>query len=771
MSDKRNRFIRIWTIFSVIFVCLNLSLTISIDFNGAASGSIQVYYSNSSELNDIEAGYYCPWFPISEESTNVTFENVQLLTDTIRIDIDGTWDINIEKVNIKIFDLCLKRYSGSELYNSIEYKENLDIKLNEDGTIYIHRLDENANFTLNKHKYFSIYLMALLLFMVLIISCIINYLIERYFVVFKKIDPQHLMLISISVTMFVLMEAFNHHFWYIAIPYRLLNCTILISAYFLVYTLFFRKSFSIFACNFILTVFGLANYYLIIFRGKPLLPTDLVAIKTALNVAGGYNYPISILEILLILYSVCSWIFFKKSNEQNINVSKNKMLETIINLSVCFGLMFCALLSDTYKGMNISYYDSDILYFNKKYGQVLNFIKYQEATRVSKPDDYFETYDSNFIEKIPIVGGGTSETDTGIQPTNIIMIMDESFSDLAVFNKDFGEEITPFINSLKENTIKGNLYVSVRGGGTCNTEYETLTGNSLIFLPIGATPYETYIHNNVNSFVQFLKKLNYETYALHIEDSSNWNRSEVYPYLGFEHFLSNNDFDDIVTVRERATDEYNFNKIIELYENKTSDKLFIYNVTIQNHGGYNQAGDLEQTVNLSNYGNFYDAEIYLSLIKNSDYALKELVEYFKNIDEPSMIIFYGDHQPSLSSETEQWLFSAEDSKESTIERYVTPFLIWTNYDMPSENIDMMSANYLSSFIMKYANLSLPIYNQFLLYMYDKYPVLTTQGIIDKNNIFYENFKDIERSEFDFSIYERLQYQSMFEINYRKDIFE
>ena len=72
---------------------------------------------------------------------------------------------------------------------------------------------------------------------------------------------------------------------------------------------------------------------------------------------------------------------------------------------------------------------------------------------------------------------------------HVIAIMNESFSDLAALG-DFSAD-KPYLNnfySYTDNTIRGNLYVSVLGGTTCNSEFEFLTGNSKYFFSCGRNP-------------------------------------------------------------------------------------------------------------------------------------------------------------------------------------------------------------------------------------------------------------------------------------------
>ena len=761
-----NYYIKILSCFVAIFVLLRLSLTIDIYFRNATNGSLQIYYSNSEEVSNSLKEYYTSWKPIDRTSTHLKFEAIPLLTDTLRIDIDGTQNIEIQKIKISLGSLSLKTYNAKELYGSIKEKNQLNVML-EKNIVYCETTGTDAFIELHSQRYLNIDKMAIIILFLLGLSMMLNHFIGKCYENWIDVDNERILLISIPVTMFILTEVFNHNYWYIGIKFRIINCILLVALYRIVYICMARHSISILICNLGYAIYGIINYYLVIFREKPLLPTDVYAVKTALNVAEGYTFPISIMEIVYVMATLVLWYIFRSSKKRGAP-PPNRVKSVILNLA-CTGLAIgCVFNSSTYKNMTISLWDSDILYFCKTYGMVAYYTKYQEKLHISKPQNYAEVTKVDFTDKIAT---SIKMLDiNGIQPTNIIMIMNESYSDLKVFRDEFNGEITPFYDSLEKNTIKGNLYVSVRGGGTCNTEFESLTGNSLIFFPPGATPYQTYIRKNINSIASYLQEMGYSIYGMHLASPTNWNRKNVYPLLGFPQLYSQNDFEDIETIRNLATDDENYKRIIDFYENKGSEKFFCYDVTIQNHGGYNRKDDLELTVDLSKYGYYPDAEIFLSLIRKSDEALENLISYFKEVEEPTMIIMYGDHQPTLSNDTESWLFSNQDVDELQLNRYITPFLIWTNYEIAEEYVDKISANYLSSLIMEKANLQMPIYNQFLMYMFEKYPVISTQGIIDSNDNFYRNYQEILDGASDFSIYEKIQYNNVFDKNTKESLF-
>jgi len=171
----------------------------------------------------------------------------------------------------------------------------------------------------------------------------------------------------------------------------------------------------------------------------------------------------------------------------------------------------------------------------------------------------------------------------GVEAENIIVIMNEAFADLRVINDDIiSDQYMPFIDSLNENTIKGNLCVPVFAMQTCDTEFEVLLGASTQYTP--ATPYQLVMKSPTESMVSYLKEQGYYAQAFHPYDAANWNRDNVYNYLGFEEFLDYTDvekmnYEGSIKLREYCSDAANYAKIIEEYEKHNDGKYFIFNVT------------------------------------------------------------------------------------------------------------------------------------------------------------------------------------------------
>jgi hypothetical protein len=346
--------------------------------------------------------------------------------------------------------------------------------------------------------------------------------------------------------------------------------------------------------------------------------------------------------------------------------------------------------------------------------------------------------------------------------------MNESYADLHSLG-DFST-VFPVMNyykSLNKNTIKGNLSVSVLGGGTCNTEFEFLTGLNMAFLPSGVMAYSHYIKDDLESMATVLQEQGYTPIAFHPGKASSWDRDKIYPNLGFETFYTVEDMDNPVYMRGAyVSDASDYDFVMKLFEEKDPDeKLFLFNVTIQNHGGYmlDTVGMKEWVAMRGDYRKYNQAEQYLSLMRASDLALKELITYFEQVDEPTMIVFFGDHQPNVETEFiedlvgKPWTSFNMDEVQS---RYTVPFFIWCNYDIEEAYYDSISVNYLSTLAMEVAGVEMPAYNQYLSKLYGTLPAVNSLGYKDAEGLWHYFREENDLTPY-LNGYEMVQYDYLF----------
>ena len=194
-------------------------------------------------------------------------------------------------------------------------------------------------------------------------------------------------------------------------------------------------------------------------------------------------------------------------------------------------------------------------------------------------------------ENIERIAAGVTEKEPAVSTDtrpNIVAIMNESWADFEDFgNLSLSESVTDYIDSL-DNLIFGHTYTSVFGAGTSASEFEFLTGNSMAFLPSGSIPYQQYILEPSASLASLLRENGYRTLAFHPGERTSWQRNQAYPLLGFDEFKCVEDMDVPVTEEHGyVSDQSSFSQIIYEFEHKDpEERLFLFNVTIQNHGSY-----------------------------------------------------------------------------------------------------------------------------------------------------------------------------------------
>lgn len=609
---------------------------------------------------------------------------------------------------------------------------------------------------------------------------------------------ENVVFFTVPVAAFYIMESFTYNSILDIYPVAIaLNLALYYSLYFGIYTLTNSRKGTVVFSLLLSYILGAANYFVLSFRGNPILPTDLASFTTAMNVAENYTYTLNsaFFTSALLLLFLCI-LFCRISQGAKMNLKRRAaFFGTVTALILC--------VSGVIKQEEfLSSYNVKADIWNQKRGYsrdgafasfCLN-VKYLYAEKpegysVDKVKEIAETYIwdeqetaslKGMSSRNPVSGSKNNTSAKSTKKSNIIMIMNEAFSDPEVINPiATNEDYMPFIHSLEENTIKGNLFVSIFGSGTCNSEFEVLTGNSMAFLPSGSIGYTQFVKDAMPNMTQTLKKQDYTgNIALHPYLADGWNRETVYPAFGFDQFLSQSDFENPEMIRKYISDAENYNKIIDLYEEnrqtETEDPFYLFTVTMQNHGGFSKDyGNMVNEIEITDEAlKDAEAEQYLSLIKKSDDAFKELVEYFEQQEEPTIIVMWGDHQPSLGDDFYEKLYG-KDLSDLTLEelqkKYQVPFLIWANYDIDEEEIDALSANYLSSYVLETAGLEMTPYQRYLYDLSKKVPVINAAGYIGDDGQYYEHGAESEYTDY-IENYEILQYNNVIDYENRYDSF-
>ncbi len=300
---------------------------------------------------------------------------------------------------------------------------------------------------------------------------------------------------------------------------------------------------------------------------------------------------------------------------------------------------------------------------------------------IDEPEDFSNDSVTSILEKLP------KQDYTSEERPNVVFVQLESFIDPSdIRGMEFNEDPVPNFNKLIEEYPSGRLTVPVLGGGTANTEFEILTGMSLKYFGTIEYPYETYADNSTcESMAYNYKALGYNAHAIHNFSAGFYMRNKVFENLGFDTFTSfeymtDLEYNDIGWAKDIALERYIMSAL------ESDDKRdFIYTISVQGHGSYpNDFDDTETNIstNISNSDiEEYRESLYyyISQVKEMDDFVGDLVNRLADFDEPTVVVFYGDHLPGISF-TEGML--------QTDSLYLTEYVIWSNYDIKAGDKDV-----------------------------------------------------------------------------------
>ena len=397
-------------------------------------------------------------------------------------------------------------------------------------------------------------------------------------------------------------------------------------------------------------------------------------------------------------------------------------------------------------------YNAEHFSKNPDFTMRMNFMNGQQLCTVIDIDFKHEVVRmKNYTDRIPLRAFGVVEN--------------PSWADFEDFgNITLSESTMDYIKSL-DNAVVGHAYTSVFGAGTSTSEFEFLTGDSMAFLPSGSIPYQQYILGASDSLATLLKGYGYETRAFHPGEKTSWQRNMAYPRLGFDSFKCGDDMDVPQTDEHGyVSDDSDFRQVIWEFEHKQEGTpLFLFNVTIQNHGAYT-VEDYPAEVTVEDApGAYPKAEQYLTLANKTDEAFRQLVEYFEQQTEPTIIVMFGDHQPSVEQEFLDMAYGVSEdgmTMEQYMDKFQVPFVIWANYPLTGEKPGITSLNFLAQYVLRDAGIQTSAFGSYLWNLTKTIPAMTFAGYFDSEGNAYSHLETTEMTDL-IRQYQTVQYNELF----------
>ena len=478
--------------------------------------------------------------------------------------------------------------------------------------------------------------------------------------------------------------------------------------------LFKRRLFAFSIVSLIWIILGIANNMILTFRGTPLTFSDFGMIKSAIELSDQYlskNTMILIILLFISLILILCFVFLKCKKV------KVRYFRSLCFLFIFF-ITFKLLLNYGLKENIISKNFWDITGGYKQYGFSYSFFNSAINTGIHKPTGYSQNTITDIKDELSLLAAESYNTvslntsaeitdDSSIKETeidnsnstikpNIILIQLESF-----INPNWITDITlnknPVSNfeSLSQEFSSGLLAVPALGGGTANTEFEVITGMSTDFFAAGEFPYNTIASKKaIPSLAYTLKDLGYSANSLHNHEGKFYSRDLAYKNLGFDSFTPI----ECMNVPERtpvgwAKDSVLIDEICNIITSTDNPDL-VFGISVQGHGNYPNDELEDKEIYITNdysKSNKNSLEYYINQVYEMDQFVGDLIEAVNNLNEPTVIAFYGDHFPAVG---------IEQSEVSINTLKSTPYLIWDNMNLPKTDKDIEAYDLTSVILNK-----------------------------------------------------------------------
>ncbi len=492
-----------------------------------------------------------------------------------------------------------------------------------------------------------------------VLACLINFLIE-------------------VISRLSIFEAWDYM---VGTPLVFLYNAFLIFATFSIVYLVRRRMFARILLSVFWLFLGTCNGYLLTKRVTPFNAQDLKVLSDALELTGNYFNTFELVMIIIGIVALVLWIVSMWRRGGQFTGKMHRIL-ALGGVAVSFAL--CVVLTNVAVDKRvISNYFGNIAFAYEDYGFPYCFSASLFNTGINEPSGYSEEMMAEISNNGEITKNETGREEDELP--NIMFVQLESFFDpTEVEWLRFSEDPIPNLRKLFSEYSTGYFKVPSVGAGTANTEFEVLTGMSMRFFGPGEYPYKTYAKTKVlESAATALTSLGYGAEALHNNGGNFYSRAQVFNNMGFDHYTSK-EFMNILqtTPKGWATDDILVPNIMESMDT-TEGQDFVFTISVQGHGDYPTEPTLENpeiiVSGVEDEGKRNAWEYYVNEVHEMDKFVGELIEAVESRNEPTVLVFYGDHLPTMDLE-------AKDLKSRYL--YNTNYVIWDNIGLEKQDSNL-----------------------------------------------------------------------------------
>ncbi|MGM9986718.1 MAG: LTA synthase family protein [Bacillaceae bacterium] len=481
---------------------------------------------------------------------------------------------------------------------------------------------------------------------------------------------------------------------------------------------------------------SIVNYFKLLFKDEVIVFQDFLLLKDINGIFTKYIefYHIILFILYVVLLVIFSYWLFKKQKGA-----------TYTWYLAFFSVPFFFFLPGLAESFQVKADTKDMTQSYSKNGFFYSFFETGEALKVDKPEGYTKENVEKLVKPL------TKQASFNGTNVNVIFYQLESFFDpYTLPNITFKEDPIPFFHELQEQFTSGNLHVPVFGGTTVNSELELLTGFTTQGFPPKTVPYVNYLKDKpIESLAHYYRKKGYTTYAIHNHEQTFFSRNKVYKNMGFDYFIGKEGFP------KKAYNETNWMKdelIVDVINDaikKTKNRDFIFSVGVQTHGYYPSVPLYNEKIEFESNHLSEEEKIifqnYLHEMNEVDSAIKKLIDSANSWGEPTVIVFYGDHLPTLGEHGSFYKNLGFSDKQ----KFITPYAIWDNIGLEKKDKDL-DINMLSTFLLDSLQERGTLMNQFLR-VYKEDPYLVEKQSLLQYDLIFGNMYAYKKDKFPYPI--------------------
>ncbi len=493
--------------------------------------------------------------------------------------------------------------------------------------------------------------------------------------------------------LYFVMEAISRHSAVKAWEYMVTSpWTYLFNAYMIFATLLIvyivkRRVFARIIISALWLILGIVNGYMLSVRVTPFNAQDLKVIDDAVTMLDKYFTGMQGVLIISGIILVVAWMIYMWNHGGKFQGKMSVWYRIIAAVVAALGIAAIGPYTDfAIENRLVSNYFGNIAFAYEDYGLPYCFSASLFNTGIAQPNEYTQ----ETIDEINKDGVLTDVSTSLEEMPNIILIQLESFFDTNELEfLTTSEDPIPTFRSLMNNYSSGYFKVPSVGAGTANTEFEVLTGMNLRYFGPGEYPYKTIMkYQESESVATALKEFGYGAHALHNNGGNFYSRADVFNMMGFDSYTSK-EFMNILQYTENgwAKDDVLTQHIMNAL-NSTEQQDFVFGITVQGHGDYEEKvenpritveGDIDEETNQA-------WEYYVNHLYETDLFIADLISELEQRNEPTVLILYGDHLPTMGLE-------AKDLKNRYL--YNTNYAIWDNIGLEKQTKNLASYQIMS----------------------------------------------------------------------------